>query len=162
MGVEEEKVNVHFSSQSIHWATPRGLYAELDSEFHFDFDPCPYQHEPAPLFGNSDGLAEPWGKKTFCNPPYGRVIGDWIRKGYEESRKAKTVVMLIPSRTDTQWWHEYVMKADEIRFIKGRLKFGDAVTNAPFPSCVVVFRGRDSHPACGNLALVERDKPSEL
>jgi len=74
------------------------------------------------------------------NPPYGRVIGDWMRKAYEESRKGATVVCLVPARTDTRWWHDYAMKG-EIRFIKGRLKFGNATVNAPFPNAVVVFRG---------------------
>lgn len=129
-----------FLSQSKHWATPKQLYADLDNEFHFDFDPCPFQHEPAPLFGNSDGLSEPWGNRTFCNPPYGREIGFWVKKAYDESQKGKLVVLLIPSRTDTKWWHRYVMKADEIRFLEGRLHFNDAPTGAPFPSCVVVFR----------------------
>ncbi|MFH1318495.1 MAG: DNA N-6-adenine-methyltransferase, partial [Candidatus Omnitrophota bacterium] len=73
------------------------------------------------------------------NPPYGKNIINWIKKGYEESKKGKTIVMLIPSRTDTKWWHEYVMKAKEIRFIKGRLKFGGSINSAPFPSCIIVF-----------------------
>jgi site-specific DNA-methyltransferase (adenine-specific) len=83
---------------------------------------------------------------TYCNPPYGRQIGAWIKKAYDESKKGKTVVMLLPCRTDTRWWHEYVMKAKEIRFIKGRLKFGGAKTNAPFPSCVVVFKPKGDTP----------------
>lgn len=132
--------SVHFSSQSVHWATPTSLYSDLNKEFHFDFDPCKLNHFPAPLLGSIDGLSEPWGKTTFCNPPYGRVIGVWVKKAYDESKKGKTVVLLLPSRTDTQWWHKYVMKAHEIRFIKGRLKFGEAKHSAPFPSCVVVFK----------------------
>ena len=76
----------------------------------------------------------------FMNPPYGRVIGDWIKKAYKESLNGATVVCLIPSRTDTKYWHEYVMKAEEIRFVKGRLKFGDSSNSAPFPSAVVIFR----------------------
>jgi len=71
---------------------------------------------------------------------YGRGIGQWIQKAYESAQAGATIVMLIPSRTDTRWWHDYVMKASEIRFIRGRLKFGDAKGNAPFPSAVVVFR----------------------
>lgn len=81
------------------------------------------------------------------NPPYGRVIGDWVRKAYEESREIETlVVALIPSRTDTKYWHDYVMKAKEIRFVKGRLKFGDGRNSAPFPSAVVVFDGDNERP----------------
>lgn len=81
----------------------------------------------------------------FCNPPYGREIKDWVRKCYEESKKPNTVVvMLIPARTDTAYFHEYIYKRAEVRFIRGRLKFGDAKNSAPFPSMVVVFSGNDS------------------
>ena len=121
-----------FSSATTHWATPKDLYAELDTEFHFDDDPCP-------LHGNG-GLDREWGQSTFVNPPYGHEITAWVRLAYEQSLKGKTVVCLIPSRTDTRWWHEYVMKAQDIRFVKGRLKFGDAKQGAPFPSAIVVFR----------------------
>jgi len=128
-------VSVHFSSLSVDWSTPRGVYEALDDEFHFDDDPCP-------LYGaaDEDGLAREWGGSTFVNPPYGRAIGLWTAKSVEEWRKGKTVVLLIPSRTDTKWWHRDVMAANEIRFVEGRLKFGGAVENAPFPSAVVVFR----------------------
>lgn len=122
------------SSLRLDWRTPKAVYQVLDSEFQFDFDPCPVD----PKF---DGLNIEWGKKNFVNPPYGNKIPKWIKKGYEEHKKGKTVVFLIPSRTDTRWWHEYVMKADEIRFIKGRLKFNDQENSAPFPSAIVVFRG---------------------
>lgn len=120
-------------SQTVHWTTPKALYEDLDREFHFNDDPCP-------LHG-SGGLDRPWGDSTYCNPPYGREIGKWIVKAYTEARGGKTVVLLVPSRTDTAWFQDYCLKADEIRFIKGRLKFGDAVNSAPFPSAVVVFRG---------------------
>lgn len=85
------------------------------------------------------------------NPPYGRVIGDWIRKAYEESQKGATVVALIPSRTDTTYWHEYVMKAAEIRFVRGRLKFGDGRNSAPFPSAVVVFKPGNHTPKVSSM-----------
>jgi site-specific DNA-methyltransferase (adenine-specific) len=123
---------VHFLSKRLDWQTPEEVYSELDNEFHFDYDPCP----PSP---ETDGLKSEWGEVNFVNPPYGREIGKWIRKGYEEWKKGKTVVFLIPARTDTRWWHDYVMKAKEIRFIKGRIRFKGAEHNAPFPSCVVVF-----------------------
>ena len=131
-------VSVHFLSQNVDWATPKGVYDELDREFHFNDDPCP-------LYGadGADGLAREWGGVTFVNPPYGRAIGNWTRKALEEAGKGKTVVMLIPSRTDTIWWHRDIMQASEIRFIKGRLKFGNATNSAPFPSVVVVFRALD-------------------
>jgi len=119
------------TSASEHWSTPKELYAVLDKEFNFDDDPCP-------LHGDG-GLDREWGSKTFCNPPYGRAITHWLFKAYTESSKGKLVVCLIPSRTDTQWWHSYVMNAQEIRFLKGRLKCGGSKNSAPFPSAVVVF-----------------------
>jgi len=121
-----------FTSYDQSWKTPEDLYLALDKEFCFNFDPCPEN----PDF---DGLSVPWQWWNFCNPPY-KNIGKWIQKGYEEYKKGKLVVFLIPSRTDTKWWHDYVMKAQEIRFIKGRLKFKGAKYNAPFPSCIVIFR----------------------
>lgn len=121
-----------FSSASIHWATPKELYRALNQEFNFNDDPCP-------MYGNG-GLTREWGERTYCNPPYGRKIGEWLAKGYEQALKGKLVVFLIPSRTDTKWWHDYVMKAQEIRFLKGRLKFGNACNSAPFPSCIAIFQ----------------------
>jgi site-specific DNA-methyltransferase (adenine-specific) len=111
------------------------VYAALDDEFHFDFDPCP-------LDGRADGLAPlfvSWSDRhVFCNPPYGPGIEDWLLRGLE----AKVAVFLIPARTDTRWFHDIVLpKAREIRFIRGWLKFGDAVNGAPFPSMIVIFGG---------------------
>lgn len=126
-----EKKDIHFSSVTDDWSTPKDVYASLNAEFNFDFDPCP--------LGGASGLDIEWGKSNFVNPPYSQLRA-WCKKAYEEWQKGKTVVMLIPSRTDTKAWHEYVMKAAEIRFIKGRLKFGDAKNSAPFPSAVIVFR----------------------
>jgi len=122
-----------FTSASEHWSTPDYLYKELDQEFHFNDDPCPLQ----PL---TNGLSRPWGTRTYMNPPYGKDIGKWLEKAYRESKAGRLVVCLIPSRTDTRWWHEYVMKASEIRFLRGRLKFGNSNNSAPFPSVIVVFR----------------------
>ena len=122
-----------FSSSSEHWATPKVLFQVLDAEFHFNDDPCP-------LHGVEDGLSREWGSSTFINPPYGKAIVAWMKKALEESQKGKLVVCLVPSRTDTRWWHDNVMKATEIRFLKGRLKFGDSKNSAPFPSVVVIFR----------------------
>lgn len=123
-----------FSSASDRWVTPKAVYAALDSEFAFDFDPCP-------LDGDGDGLSTlfcQWrGKRVFCNPPYGPEVGKWLRRGLE----ADVAVYLLPARTDTRWFHDIVMPhASEIRFLKGRLKFGDAKSGAPFPSMIVVFR----------------------
>ena len=113
----------------------KALYQALDAEFSFDFDPCPSK----PTF---NGLEIEWGKVNYCNPPYGYEITKWIEKGYKEWKKGKTVVFLIPSRTDTRWFHNYIMKADEIRFIKGRLKFDDQKNSAPFPSAILIFNSR--------------------
>ena len=124
-----------FMSMRLDWQTPEGVYKSLDEEFDFNFDPCP----PDPQF---DGLSCEWEERNFVNPPYGREIRKWIRKGYFESLKGRLVVCLVASRTDTSWWHDYVMKADEIRFIRGRIRFKGAKWNAPFPSAVIVFDGR--------------------
>lgn len=80
------------------------------------------------------------GTSVWCNPPYGREIGKWVEKAYNESLNGVTVVMLLPARTDTKWFHEFVYGKTEIRFLRGRLKFGDSKNSAPFPSMVVIFR----------------------
>lgn len=129
-------MSVHFSSQRMDWQTPEAIFQALDDEFKFMFDPAMPNYKEL----NFDGLTDDWGSCNFVNPPYGRELPKWIKKGYEEWQLGKTVVFLIPSRTDTRWWHDYCMKATEIRFIKGRLKFKGAKFNAPFPSCVVVFK----------------------
>ena len=155
------------SSKNMSWCTPPDFFAELDQEFHFDLDPaatdksakCAKYFTPA-----DDGLSKDWGGgcRVFCNPPYGRFIQDWVRKGYEESRKPGTVVvMLIPARTDTSYYHDYIFhgKADEVRFLRGRLKFtdedGNAKDAAPFPSAVIVWRSPD-------MALSVKDMVLEL
>ena len=132
-----------YSSRSEQWATPRKLFAELDAEFHFDLDPCATADNAtcADYFTiEDDGLLQNWGgRRVFCNPPYGRKIGDWVRKCYEESKRAEVVVLLIPARTDTAFFHDYIYhKAREVRFIRGRLHFNDAGP-APFPSMIVIF-----------------------
>ncbi len=129
---------VVFKSATDRWATPAAVYDALNAEFRFNFDPCP-------LDGKDDGLSPlfcPWqGRRVFCNPPYGPRLGDWVKRGPE----AEVAVFLIPARTDTRWFHQYVLPfASEIRFLRGRLKFGDAKNSAPFPSMVVVFEGAAS------------------
>lgn len=125
---------VLFSSASDEWATPAETYRALDNEFRFRDDACP-------LGGDRNGLMREWESPCYVNPPYSE-IGPWMEKGWIEHLAGKTVVFLVPSRTDTRWWHTFAMKATEIRFIKGRLKFGNAKTGAPFPSCVVIFKGQ--------------------
>ena len=121
-----------FTSLRGDWKTPKALYQALDAEFHFDCDPCPVKPK-------IDGLISEWGQGNFVNPPYGKEIRKWIEKGFQEHLRGKTVVFLVPSRIDTAWWHDFVMKATEIRFIRGRLKFDDQKYPAPFPSAIVVF-----------------------
>ena len=153
--MDKDTRKVMFSSKTAEWTTPQAFYDRLNQEFNFTLDPCctdetatcsTYYTEA------DDGLTQPWaGHSVFMNPPYGRSIKDWIRKAYEESRKPNTVVVaLIPARTDTRYWHDYCMEASEIRFIKGRLKFGEANNSAPFPSAVVVF-GSGSNPQISGM-----------
>ncbi len=126
---------VLFSSQTVHWATPKALYAELDKEFGFDFDPCPLGEMEA---DGSAPLFTSWsGKRVFCNPPYNRGISEFLLRATE----ADLAVFLLPARTDTAWFHRIVLpQASEIRFIKGRLKFGESLNSAPFPSMLAIFR----------------------
>lgn len=125
--------SVHFLSQRMDWKTPKAVYQVLDSEFRFDHDPCPVNPKV-------DGLTAKWGNVNYVNPPYGRSLPRWIERGFEVLRGGATVVFLVPSRTDTKWWHDYCMEATEIRFIRGRLKFDDQKNSAPFPSAIVIFR----------------------
>ena len=138
--------NLMFSSEDMTWSTPQEFFDKLNEEFNFTLDPCcvPSTAKCNIYFTPEvDGLKQSWeGHTVFMNPPYGREINKWLRKAYEESLKGTIVVCLIPSRTDTKYWHDYCMKASEIRFIKGRLKFGNSVNSAPFPSAVVIF-GKD-------------------
>ena len=136
---------VHFSSKSNEWTTPQDLYDALNEEYGFTLDPCA-THESAKCEKyytlDEDGLNQDWtGNTVFMNPPYGREIKHWIKKAWESSKKGKTtVVCLIPARTDTKYWHDYCMKAHRIVFIKGRLKFGNQESGAPFPSAIVIFK----------------------
>lgn len=134
-----------FSSNSNEWATPQAFFDELNAEFHFNLDPCS-THENAKCEEHftleDNGLDKDWGGyRVFCNPPYGRELSRWVKKCYDESRKPDTlVVMLIPARTDTSYFHDYIYhKAREIRFIRGRLHFNESKQGAPFPSMVVIF-----------------------
>lgn len=126
------------------WETPQDLYDELDREFHFGIDVCALpENAKCPNFftPKDDGLSQKWGGHgtIWCNPPYGREIRDWVKKAWEESEAGARVVMLLPARTDAAWFHDYCLRGGEVRFLRGRLKFGGAKHNAPFPSMVVVF-----------------------
>jgi phage N-6-adenine-methyltransferase len=149
--MKKHDAKVLFSSKSMEWATPREFFRKLDSQFAFTLDPCARSHNAVCskyYTPDEDGLLQDWsGNTVFVNPPYGRGIGQWVKKSYEEGCKdGTTVVMLIPARTDTKYWHEYAMKADEVRLIKGRLKFGGGSNSAPFPSAVVVFNSTNGDP----------------
>tara|TARA_Y100000296_G_scaffold52720_1_gene60325 strand:+ start:1356 stop:1889 length:534 start_codon:yes stop_codon:yes gene_type:complete len=141
---KKTKGAVGFSSASAEWDTPQAFFDKLDKQFQFTLDPCatPASAKCDKYFTEEDdGLAQDWrGHTVFVNPPYGRGIGAWLKKGYQESKQHNTtVVMLVPARTDTKWWHDYVMKAKEVHLVRGRLKFGGSENAAPFPSAVVVF-----------------------
>lgn len=136
---------LHFSSKDQTWETPKDFYDKLNKEFNFTLDPCCSEKTAKCekfYTEKDDGLTKNWGGETvFMNPPYGREQKKWIEKAYKESLKENTkVVCLIPSRTDTIIWHEIIFKyAKEIRYIKGRLKFGNSKNPAPFPSAIIIF-----------------------
>lgn len=135
---------VHYQSDVHTWETPIELFLRLDAEFHFTLDVCalPETAKCARYFSPADdGLSQAWEGVCWMNPPYGRAIVDWMRKAFEESQRGCTVVCLVPARTDTEWWHQYAMRG-EIRYLRGRVRFGEATSCAPFPSAIVIFRDR--------------------
>lgn len=136
--------SVHFSSESCEWSTPQEFFDELDREFNFNLDVCATaDNAKCDRFytRQEDGLSQPWVGTCWCNPPYGREVSRWVERAMREAKlSCATVVCLLPARTDTKWWHDYVTNAAEIRFVRGRLKFGGHRNSAPFPSAVVVFR----------------------
>jgi len=132
-------------AKTTEWETPQAFFHSLNREFHFGLDPCAtaVNAKCNRYFTRAhDGLSKSWANSpVYVNPPYGRELAAWVKKAYNESRLSPyPIVMLLPARTDTHWWHDYVMRADEIRFVEGRLKFGGADTSATFPSVVAVFR----------------------
>lgn len=137
---------VMFRSKTDQWSTPQDFFDKLNQEFCFSLDPCADEtnHKCEKYFTEQDnGLIQDWTNETvFCNPPYGRETQHWVKKCFSEVYfgGCPCAVMLIPARTDTQWFHKYIYKKAEIRFIKGRLKFGNSNNYAPFPSMVVVFK----------------------
>nr|DAU97397.1 MAG TPA: DNA N-6-adenine-methyltransferase [Caudoviricetes sp.] len=137
-----------FSSKTDLWETPQDLFDKLNNEFQFTLDVCatPENAKCDKFYTKEqDGLKHPWKGTVWCNPPYGRGIGQWVRRALFASVSGATVVMLLPARTDTKWFHDYIYKRNnvEIRFIRGRLKFGGSKNSAPFPSMVVVFMPHD-------------------
>jgi phage N-6-adenine-methyltransferase len=135
------------SSKRYEWETPQDLFDGLDREFGFTTDVCATdENAKCKRFFTigDDGLKQKWSGVCWMNPPYGRGIIKWMKKAYESSKQGVTVVCLVPARTDTKWWHEFSMKG-EIRFIRGRIKFGDRKKDAPFPSAIVIFQGANSN-----------------
>ena len=133
-----------FTSNSMEYETPQDLFDRLNDEFHFTLDPCSTDGNAKckkHYTKEQDGLSQDWtGETVFCNPPYGRQISKWIRKCFDHYKGGGTAVMLIPARTDTKAFHDYIYGKAEIRFIRGRLHFNGMKVNAPFPSMIVVFK----------------------
>jgi hypothetical protein len=126
-----------YKTFNINEKTPSGFYNQLNGEFNFDFDPCPLNPTP-----ENNGLDISWGRRCYINPPYGKAVRGWLEKGLSEIKKGNTeiAVFLLPAYTDVKWFHEVVLlEATEIRFIKGRLKFGEHNNTAPFSNMVVIF-----------------------
>jgi site-specific DNA-methyltransferase (adenine-specific) len=138
-----------YTSRTDEWSTPQDMFDELHREFNFTVDAAAGKDNAKCkryFDKETNGLVQSWaGETVWCNPPYGRQIGKWMKKALVESRHPRTtVVMLVPARTDTAWFHDYVYHRAEIRFLCGRLKFGGAQYNAPFPSMVVIYRGPET------------------
>ena len=149
--MKSKKWEVLHSSAKEDWGTPQDFFDKLNAEFNFTLDVCASEANAKcsnffSLEFSENGLEIPWlingGSVCWMNPPYGRKIGAWIKKAYEESQKGATVVALLPSRTGTRWYHTYIYNQPnvETRFIKGRLKFQGAPAPAPFDSLIVIFR----------------------
>jgi len=134
-------MSVHFSSETDMWATPQTFFDKYNAIYQFTTDVCAIRSNTKCnnfFTPEQDGLKQNWNGICWMNPPYGRTIKHWIKKAYESALNGATVVCLLPSRTDTTWWHDYCIKG-QIEFIRGRLKFGNSKNSAPFPSAVVVF-----------------------
>lgn len=140
------KRDVYASSATCEWETPVELFDKLNDIYGFEIDVCATrENAKCPKFftKEDDGLKQDWYGCCWMNPPYGREIGKWMKKAYEEGQKDATVVCLVPARTDTAWWHDYAMQGD-VQFIRGRIKFGKVKNGAPFPSALVVFPKHES------------------
>lgn len=140
-----------FTSKTDNWSTPIDFYKELNKEFNFQLNPCCSSENQKCNFGytvEDDGLSQNWTQygAVFMNPPYGRVIKDWMEKAHKTAQSGTTVVCLVPARTDTRWFQDYCIEPGyEIRYIRGRLKFGESTNSAPFPSAVIIMKKTDGH-----------------
>ena len=141
--MDKKNLKVHFSSSSDGWETPQDFFDKLNNEFDFTLDPCATkENAKCKKFytKKENGLIQDWREEiVYMNPPYGREISKWIEKAYYEHLMGAVVVCLVPARTDTKYWHKFIFPYATIRFLKGRLKFGDSKNSAPFPSAVVIF-----------------------
>jgi phage N-6-adenine-methyltransferase len=162
--------SVLFSSATDEWSTPQVFFNRLNRRYNFTLDSCATpENAKCPIFftREQDGLKQDWGiNRVFCNPPYGREIGKWARKCFEASQAGALVVLFVPARTDTRWFHDWVHGKADVKFVCGRLRFGEAETSAPFPSMLAIyspnrtampcahcgerFIGRSDARACGN------------
>jgi site-specific DNA-methyltransferase (adenine-specific) len=148
------KTDTFKTSNDDTWTTPRNYFDKVNAEFNFTLDaaalssstlvPDNWYGPDHPDQSRRDAFSREWAEESagavWLNPPYGRTIKDWMRKAKLESMRGATVVCLVPSRTDTAWWHDYCIDAYEIRFIRGRLKFGNQPNAAPFPSALVIMK----------------------
>lgn len=169
--MKKKKKSVHFSSEKQDWATPKVFFDKCNNEFNFKYDlACTSKDCLCPsglmIDNGIDSLKEDWSKLLgmnwgWLNPPYGRELKKWVKKAHEEMQKGANIVMLIPARPDTSYWHNYILNQEdvEVRFIRGRLKFGDAKNSAPFPSALVIFRG---HIKFWNKLIEQEDVPLEF
>jgi phage N-6-adenine-methyltransferase len=140
---------VHYSSKTVEWSTPPALFAKLDAEFGFTLDACATPENAKCLryfTREEDSLKQRWTGVVWCNPPYGRDIARWTNKAMLEALYGATVVALLPAKTETRWWFEHVLSSREIRFLRGRIRFGGRNVNAPFPSAVVVWEPKMRNP----------------
>ena len=152
-----------YSSATDEWPTPRAFFARLDRRYHFTLDPCATPENatcPTYFTKEDDGLKQDWGAhRVFCNPPYGRTVGPWARKCVEASQRGALVVLLVPARTDTKWFHDWVQGKAQIKFMRGRLRFGEADSCAPFPSMLATYS--PNRPVatcrCGNIFIARSD-----
>jgi site-specific DNA-methyltransferase (adenine-specific) len=155
-----------FKNATAEWSTPPALFKSLDRIFHFELDVCATpENAKCSLFftKEQDGRKQDWRQlRCFCNPPYGRQIGPWVKKSWEASQAGALVVCLLPCRTDTVWFHDYVQYRAEIHFLRGRIIFGEAKHNAPFASMIAIYGKRDNRrlrscQQCGNFFVARAD-----
>lgn len=135
---------VMFSQKTDMWSTPQELFDKYDAVYHFETDVCAVEENAKCknyYTPEMDGLKQEWKGVCWCNPPSGRQIAKWVKKAAESNA---TVVMLLPARTDTGWFHDYCLIHGEIEFLRGRVKFGGSKSGAPFPSMIVVFDKKES------------------